>query len=269
MSEDTWMHKSFGQLSPEERHLSAQNIVQTIECELKKAGFSSFEHFEESLRSFAMQLSESLKEWITQFQESHRLLKHPISILSQHGWYLSPFMTREESIEIANLLSTDHQVEADKKMMLFFKEHERKIEKSICTQFPDREKLIRLAFKAHRRREYELSIPVMIAQADGMCKQLIGTQLFAKNDGVPSTSRFAEQFASDAFLSSILEPLRQTNIVSANTRDLPSLVGVLNRHGILHGTILDYASQMNSYKAISLLQYVVYFVRDAAKGKTA
>ena len=51
--------------------------------------------------------------------------------------------------------------------------------------------LIRAAFNAHRRQEYELAIPVILAQTGGICKEVVNEYLFIKNNKKPGTAIYA------------------------------------------------------------------------------
>jgi len=55
----------------------------------------------------------------------------------------------------------------------YFKKEYTSISKKVQGLYPERKKIISSAFKAHKRQEYELSIPVFIAQIDGLCYDLI------------------------------------------------------------------------------------------------
>ena len=63
---------------------------------------------------------------------------------------------------------------------------------TIAAAFPHRAKILTKALDAHAGGDYELSIPVLLAQADGIAKESIGIGLYKKIDrkeerGVPAT----------------------------------------------------------------------------------
>jgi hypothetical protein len=265
MTQDPFMQKTYGQLTPEERQIFAERLTHIIEDALKQSGFSSFEHFVESIKESSRKFMASLKVGIEAFNESNRLMKYPIGTLAEHGWYLSLEMSMVETVEIAKLFSEGHLNAANKRMVDFYKKNQSSVEETVRKYFPLRKQIIKTAFEAHRKRKYELSIPVMLTQADGICNDLVGTHLFRRRKGSPATLQFANQFATDVFLSSLLEPLRREGQIRVDTRRLKTTSGVLNRHGILHGSIVDYASEENSFKVISLLSYLSDIVRDAAR----
>ena len=53
----------------------------------------------------------------------------------------------------------------------------------------------------------------------------------------------------------LLEPREkgENNPLWANERERPSSFNALNRHQVLHGESVDYATEQNSFKAIALL----------------
>ena len=258
------MEKKYSQLTPEERTLFAERLAHTIEGALKPKGFDSFESFIDSIsRAFKT----IVKNGFEVFNESNRLMKYPIGILAENGWYLSSEMGLADTVEIAELFSNGHSKSANRRMVEFFEEHQSLIEKTVQKHFPLRKTIIKAAFIAHRKHNYELSIPVMLTQADGICYDLVGTHLFRRRKHSPATLQFANQFATDVLLTSLLEPLRRDGQIRIDTRKLKTTTGVLNRHGILHGSIVDYASEENSLRAISLLAYLSDIVRDAVQAK--
>jgi hypothetical protein len=264
MAQDPLLKKTIGQLTPEEHQLFVERLAHTIEDALKQKGFSSFEHFIESITEA---FGASLKTGFEAFNESNRLMKYPIGILAENGWYLSLDMALADTVEVAKLFSEGHVKAANQRMVDFYNKNQSSVEETIRKHFPLRKKIIKAAFEAHRKRNYELSIPAMLTQADGICNDLVGTHLFRKRKGSPATLQFANQFATDVLLSSLLEPLRREGQIRVDTRRLKTTSGVLNRHGILHGLIVDYASEENSFKVISLLSYLSDIVRDAVQAK--
>jgi hypothetical protein len=264
MAQDPLLKKTIGQLTPEEHQLFIERLAQTIEDTLKQKGYSSFDHF---IQSITESFGASLKTGLEAFNETNRLMKYPIGVLAENGSYLSLEMALPDIVEAAKLFSEGHLSAASQRMVDFYKKNQSAVEETIRKHFPLRKKIIKAAFEAHRKRKYELSIPVMLTQADGISNDLLGTHLFRKRKGSPATLQFTNQFATDVFLSSLLEPLRREGQIRVDTRRLKTTSGVLNRHGILHGSIIDYASEENSFKVISLLSYLSDIVYDAVQAK--
>lgn len=140
----------------------------------------------------------------------------------------------------------------------YFESRVGEIEESISKRFPSREKLIRAAFKAHRRQEYELSIPVFLAQTDGICKEVVKQYLFTKQNKKPRTAIYVEQIAADTYRAALSSPLAKTLPIGASEHERAEEFNELNRHMVLHGESLDYGNKVNSLKAISLVNYVAH-----------
>jgi len=63
-------------------------------------------------------------------------------------------------------------------------------------------------------------------------------------------------------LKSLLTPLVEPMPISASADERAGLADALNRHAVLHGESVDYSSRLNSCRAISLLVYVSWVLRD-------
>jgi hypothetical protein len=112
------------------------------------------------------------------------------------------------------------------------------------------------AFNAHRREEYVLSIPIFLAQTDGICKEMAGYYLFIKSLHRPSTAKYVDQMIGDTFEAALLSPLTVTLPISASEKERQVGNEALKRHTVLHGESLDYGTKVNSLKAVSLINYV-------------
>lgn len=115
--------------------------------------------------------------------------------------------------------------------------------------FKLRAKIIKDAFDAHLARTYTLSIPVLLAQIEGILWALANKKGIAK--GTTITLRTGRK--SDATSARPLVAETEIyHIISEYLADyfLDRLYTEDFRHGILHGRIVDYASEENSVKLI-------------------
>jgi hypothetical protein len=137
------------------------------------------------------------------------------------------------------------------------------IENRIVSKFPHRAKIINSAFSAHKRGEYELSIPIFFAQTDGICYEVINQHLFMRLRGEkkPSTAIYVDSIASDTFRHALLSPLSQPLPISASKNERDESFNELNRHQVMHGESFDYGTEINGLKSISLLNYVAHVLR--------
>ena len=104
-----------------------------------------------------------------------------VNLLAEKGWFISLWHTPLAGLRRIAKCYEDGKIEAaDDAMSAHFSECLDEIEGSLTKAFPSRQKILRKVFEAHRNKNYELSIPVMLSQADG-----IGCEIF-KVDSVTS-----------------------------------------------------------------------------------
>ena len=167
-----------------------------------------------------------------------------------------PFLWKlEEALENGNV------DEAEAALIVYFQENLSTIERRIIHKFPHRENIISTSFAAHNRGEYVLSIPIFLTQADGICHEVVNQYLFIRNNKKPSTAVYVETITSNSIQHALLSPLSQTLPISASQKERGEQFNELNRHQVLHGETLDYGTEVNSLKAISLLNYVSLVLR--------
>lgn len=214
--------------------------------------------FQKSLQGLISPAFEQLQR---SFRELPPRIQEALLLLGTHGWYFDLEMPMPGLWELKKALSEGNVEGAEEALVEYYEDRLEEIEKSITERFPHRAHLIRAAFKAHRRQEYELSIPVLLAQTDGICKDVVNQYLFIKKNKKPSTAIYVDQIATDTYRAALLSPLTQTLPISASEGDRPTGSDALNRHTVLHGESLDYGSKTNSLKAISLVNYVAHVLK--------
>ncbi len=177
------------------------------------------------------------------------------------GWYFDYYMPiRSQYLDLALY---DKQVF---KLLMenYFDERINKIEELVIKRFPDREQIIRKAMNSHKIKDYELSIPVIIGQTDGIFRNITENELFSKrpNKKADNIIKVISNQDFKKFYIAFLEPLRNTNLISADFKESKKYPQIAHRNPILHGDDLNYASKTNSLKALSLLNYVSRIVYD-------
>jgi len=184
--------------------------------------------------------------------------KEALLLLGAHGWYLDLDMPIPSLWELRNALAEGDTTEAENALARYFENRVDDIEKSIINRFPHRKELVSSAFSAHRSGNYALSIPVLFAQTDGICKEVAKQYFFRKYDGRPQTARFVEEVASDTLRAALLSPLAEDLPIATSELKRSAGWSELNRHMVMHGESLDYGSKVNGLKAISLINYVAH-----------
>jgi type IV secretory pathway VirB2 component (pilin) len=178
--------------------------------------------------------------------------------LGEAGWYIDmQGMSLSEPLEYVHMFEDGHVSEADEALAAHFESRLGEIEKSLTGRFPKRARIVSAAIAAHSRGDFELSVPVLLTQVDGVCHELTGGHMFLRErSGRPGTAAFVERTAKNALSSAIRSPLVQTLPINVSQKHREPDFKALNRHMVLHGESTDYGTRINSLKAISLLNYV-------------
>jgi hypothetical protein len=187
--------------------------------------------------------------------------------LAQNGWYLDPSIALPELWLIEEVLLKGDSDKVDEILTIHFESQLDEIETLLIKALPARARILRAAFGAHRRGEFELSVPVFLAQSDGVCLDLTGYHFFMRDRATqkPKSSVYVAAQIGNEIASAILSPLTCVLPINATARERAKILedkGLtdwreLNRHIVLHGEALDYGTQVNSLKAISLINYFV------------
>jgi hypothetical protein len=146
------------------------------------------------------------------------------------------------------------------------------IASSIISALPRRKAILQCAFELHTEKRYIASIPLFLAQADGVCAEYLGAHLFV--DKEQREERLAQlQASKGGFAAVLLHALGLQTQFGAGISKYSEARKELapNRNGILHGSRrhLDYGTEINSLKAFSLLAFVVYALTGNHDGSDA
>ncbi len=134
-----------------------------------------------------------------------------------------------------------------------------------------RKKAIRAAINAHKKRQFELAIPALLPLIDGIAAEIVvGTPnlkvktIYAK-DAVKIYNADEAEVWSECVEQVVFGLVYRDCDFSAAKRP-PSSV---NRHGILHGRVVDYGSELNSYRVIFLLDVMVNIAHQKSNKVTS
>ncbi len=176
--------------------------------------------------------------------------------LGENGWFLDFDMGTSVIGVLARKEITAEEL--DTYLSEYFENKLEEIEKSIILKHPCREKIIRAAFKAHKNGDYELSIPVLLTQIDGISHKILGYSCYK----IKKTAKFVEDQIADSLHKALLYPLAQKLEITKDWNDAEVDFDLLNRHMILHGRNLVYGTRPNSLKVISFINYVVQVLEE-------
>jgi len=151
------------------------------------------------------------------------------------------------------------------------------IREKVGKYFPKRIKIINDALNAHEKNIYTLSIPILLIQAEGICKEIINITPFINVKSRKKYLKMQEKINEkinkleingisvrvDSITDILLKYLLSETDIN---RSMKSIIrkkkngkkyNSLNRDYILHGDDLKYANKTNSYKVISFLNYII------------
>ena len=195
-------------------------------------------------------------------QVDHRL----VSVLIERGWYPDPRMAPAQ----LTLLSSYSDSEPDaieEIMQKVFRERLDSIEAKLVVDYPQRAAILHEAFDAHRESKYNLSVPVFLAQADGIWRDRIDRNLFS--GGPEDAIKALADQVEDANSRELVCALSIPNWPLALTKKKrPDDFSGLNRHLVLHGEATDYGTEENSLKAVAFLNYCAFVLAESEQPVT-
>ena len=183
--------------------------------------------------------------------------------LARRGWFLSPNMP-VAAIPKLGRAAESMPNEVDEAVGGYFRRHLNSIEEVLIKSYPHRSHLFREAFWAHRECKYAVSIPVFLAQADGIFYEKFEKHLFSRKG--PGAVRTYSSMVSGRFFRAVLHPLTGPAPLWNDSRSLGTTFEGLNRHEVVHGMKLDYNTELNSLKTISLLDNLVWVLNGHPDG---
>jgi len=207
----------------------------------------------------------NLERKITEgLQNYSKIFKNVVITLGEEGWFIDEEMPLSYIKKIEHTLKDEnnkHPIKnIHKELINYYSSNLSKIENSLIEKFPNRSKIISSAIQAHKERKYELSIPVLLTQIDGICYEKTGKYYFMKKRGtiLPQTTDYIEESINSEFNKSFSVGLTINFPInhSKKQRDTHTNLNTLNRHQIIHGEIVDYPTKINSLKTISLINYI-------------
>jgi hypothetical protein len=192
--------------------------------------------------------------------------------LAERGWHATYSFPVLTFVRLDGLIQDGKDDEADEVMCALTRERLGLVEDEACKRFPDRESILRDALEAHRNGKYTLSIPALMAQADGIGCEVMGIsrQFFKlKNRSHALQAKLSAMTFRGQSISpwgvrrTLLEPLSKESSLEVDTMKRDSLLRSgryccpLNRHGVQHGLDLDYPTEANSLRCVNLLEYLL------------
>lgn len=181
---------------------------------------------------------------------------YAIKKLAAYGWYINYHFVPVKIVKAAGLINETSTEELDQFMMDEINLNLTKIAEKLIARHPTRKMVLEAGFRAHRMGEYYLSIPVFLAQADGICEDGTTYKLFLnkKSECIPKVVEWAKTKLAVSLHKTLASALTDKGAFQLH-HSVPNKIGI-TRHSILHGESVDYGNEINSLKSISLVAYL-------------
>lgn len=199
------------------------------------------------------------KEFVT-FVAGLASVPENIRVFSEEAAMIGWFFTSESYMGEMKKAFDQGQESLDQYMISEIDSNYDKIKSSILSLHSNREKILVCAFELHERENWIASIPLFLAQTEGIFSENVGSFLFSEH--VQRKDKLAQRFRdkADQYMPYLYSPFEVETQFSSSigSKSQAKKKNGPNRNGILHGSRkhLDYGSKINSYKCISLLSYI-------------
>jgi hypothetical protein len=207
--------------------------------------------------------AERQRKFIDDFARDNRLLAKFYADtlrreLARRGWFIAGSLYPHQFQPLARALKNRAENQVEEFLKIHIRGLTSDVRESALTRWRDRDEILADAFDAHIAGKFTLSVPVFLAQADGISAELLGAYLFTNRDGSikQAASRIIESnFQKRPLAKSFLGLLLEASGLKSDTREREEL-STLNRHGVLHGLDCDYATEGNSLRGIALISFL-------------
>jgi hypothetical protein len=175
--------------------------------------------------------------------------------MNRYGWYLDLQMGISKPLCFKRAVDDGRHQDADVEMIKHFEKRTASIREELIQAYPHRRQILDAAFDAHLNGQHLVSIPVLLAQVDGICFDVANAHFFMGKDR-SKVLAYATELAGTELARAFLAPLECGVTVALSEKDRPLGFNGLNRHMVLHGQSIDYGTKENGLRAISLLNYI-------------
>ncbi|NWB21519.1 hypothetical protein HX824_13025 [Pseudomonas sp. D4002] len=204
-----------------------------------------------------------------------------MDIAANQGWFFNWQDSLQNTLKLIDDIESAEDSEIDEILEQYYDENLDWFTSTLCSSYPARKRVIEAAVNAHKRNDDEgfiLSIPVFLAQADGlfweisgipspMSKVRGGGALTGSNwikDKIGNNQR-ANNLLSPFFKLHDIDLLKSQSKRNKDSAEDGKIFNALNRHQVLHGEVSNYGTKINSLKAFSLVIFIGLHLPDILK----
>lgn len=198
-----------------------------------------------------------------------------VALLPPYGWAVAPanVLRMRDYVDVVELVDQDAGQEAiDARMTTAWNVDDYWIPRSVkmvhqligtgedaFQLITARRRLLNQAAKHHVEGQYAAAILIVLSQIDGLTLDIRGEH------GGAFHGAKADDFLDDQTVAGMPGNLRMVWLQVRRPRNATAMTGRLERHPIMHGRELDYASKVNSTKVFALLRATMEWLQPQAK----
>jgi len=187
------------------------------------------------------------------------LPKYLVAIAS-YGWYLDLQTDMDLSVKLANYIEDEDIEKVNTYLIEYYTNDFEKIINKLSVNHPNRIRIfdeLRIAFD---NEYFNLGIPLILSQIDGICHDYTNKLFFIKNRKDEKNSYLPKVsneliVINNEFFKAFLAPFFNDAPIFAHEDNLELFPTAFNRHRVLHGLDVDFGTKINFLKAFSLLSY--------------
>lgn len=251
--------------------------------ENSQAAGQCIDKFGQQVMSFFQKLENvNFEPFLKKLEEQRKNLNKTMQLTSEQGWFFNWVSPSEQTAQLwESLRIAQNPDEIDRVMLEHHELHWDYYLARLSEIYPMRKNVIGAAVNAHKNygpEGYSLSIPVFLAQADGILSEITGITMAMARENKSELKKGSkwvqDQIGEDPwandFLVAILrlhtlDILKSEDARKADSTKSGKNFNALNRHQVMHGEVSDYGNVLNSTKAFSFLIYVALHIPDVLK----
>lgn len=180
------------------------------------------------------------------------LLAKAMKLIANYGWYISENIKMNEISECVKIADEGNEENLNNFFSKYYTKNMKENIKILSVRFPEREKIFKEGYKAHKSKLFHSSTLLWLTLCDSICDG----ELFKLRGNKKAIKKWLEKNKTPETYTKLLEVITEPNAIDAYTGDKQNYKSQLNRHGIMHGYDIDYGKKLNSLKAFSLLVFI-------------
>jgi hypothetical protein len=215
-----------------------------------------------------------LEPLIRRLENFPKKSKEIMALASSKGWFFGWHESLHEQVVLVEKLTEIEKHDIDAFLAQYYRDNLQPLTDELARKHPKRAPVIKAAANAHSvlgPDGFFLSIPVFIAQADGLLTEIAGVKSAmmkapkTKTGELQAEQALREKLGTNQESLDLICPILMMHdldfMKSESERekvaqDSGESFTALNRHQVMHGESCDYGTEINSLRAFSFLAFV-------------